>query len=273
MSTAAAKLITALDPELARREADERARREAEKPTWVPAVSPTSARSWPREHDERKVATSPTASTPSDNTPARSRQLGPEAETDQHTQAKTATKIPTPQQAHEAAEEQAWRKPHGWTAPSRWLDKLLQRRYENHAQQNTEGQSVSNTQVGGHRDLLDSWGLGQLNRRQIALAAALALISLIIVLVVVSTRDVPIGGPTTGDVSIRSTEQAAYVYQSPSLAATKVAELPNHAQIVIQCTSKGDKVGASDLWVRVGDGYIPEINIYTSTDLATVRNC
>lgn len=74
VSAAAMKLITALSPERARREADERARREVARPRWVPAVTSTTPHRRVDERDKRQLATSSPLPLPVADTTARSDQ-------------------------------------------------------------------------------------------------------------------------------------------------------------------------------------------------------
>jgi Caspase domain len=285
VSTAAMKLITALDPDLTWREAEDRARRvtdertwrevddewtrrETKKPSWVPAVSTTSPHNWPEEGDERQVVTSPSLSTAAHNTPVKGRQPGPEAEAGQHNQVEAATKTPTFQHVLGAAEEEAGRKPHRWTARSKWLVGLLRGTHENHAQQKAERQSVRNTQADGHPGLLNSWGLGRLTRRQTVLAASAALliipfIALAIVLVVISSH--------SATAKVNSADP--YVYKSPSLVAPTVRQLKYGTEVAIQCITQGDKVAMSSLWYRIDEGYIPAESVDTERNQATLPNC
>jgi hypothetical protein len=92
----------------------------------------------------------------------------------------------------------------------------------------------------------------------------------------------PTGAPSAPTTSVGIVQAAgggvAYVYQFPALAASKVGALVNGAKVVIQCTSQGDTVTRSDgvsssLWDRIGEGYIPDVNVYTGTDQPTMPSC
>lgn len=96
--------------------------------------------------------------------------------------------------------------------------------------------------------------------------------------VVHDTAGVP-STPTTfaGTVYV-SADRVAYVYQIPSLAASKVGALTNGTHVTILCTAQGDTVIRADgmsssLWDRIDQGYMPDVNVDTGTDQPTVPNC
>lgn len=60
VSSSAMKILTMLNPDLARREAEEQNQRESEKPRWIPAVPPSLRPSSVGEKDERRVDALPT---------------------------------------------------------------------------------------------------------------------------------------------------------------------------------------------------------------------
>lgn len=121
VSAAAIKLITALNPQYARREAEAQARPEVEELRWVPAVSSSPQHSWGEEQGQRQVITSPTLSPPLDDTTDRSGQVALEAWADLYTQAGAATEKQTPQWARRGIGKQARRKADLWTSPFWWF--------------------------------------------------------------------------------------------------------------------------------------------------------
>jgi len=68
-----------------------------------------------------------------------------------------------------------------------------------------------------------------------------------------------------------------YVYRFPSLSAPKIGVLTNGADVTIQCTTQGDMVTvgtlSSSLWDRIGEGYLPDVVVYTGTDQAVMPTC
>lgn len=69
----------------------------------------------------------------------------------------------------------------------------------------------------------------------------------------------------------------ANVYSNPSLGAEIVAEVGRGQPVQIRCTSQGQVVTgngqSSSLWDYVGNGYIPDVLVYTGTDQPTMPNC
>ena len=70
-----------------------------------------------------------------------------------------------------------------------------------------------------------------------------------------------------------------YIFQFPALSAPKEGQLPVGMQVGIYCTAQGDVVvrsadGASgSLWNFVGNGFVPDIAIYTGTNQAVAGPC
>jgi len=68
-----------------------------------------------------------------------------------------------------------------------------------------------------------------------------------------------------------------YVYSTPSLDATKIAQLADGVTVQIQCTAQGEVVTgngqSSSLWDMIGVGYVPDVWVYTGTDQPTMPTC
>ena len=153
VSAAAMELITSLNPEQARREADEQARREAEEPRWGPAVTSTLAH---KKRDERQVVTSPPPlPLPADDTTARSDQLEPEAGADQYTQTGTATGTQTPPAGSAGSRGADPAQARRWTA----VDFAIWPLRSAQARREADGQNATKTRVRGPIGLPASWGL------------------------------------------------------------------------------------------------------------------
>ncbi|MGH8601986.1 MAG: caspase, EACC1-associated type, partial [Gammaproteobacteria bacterium] len=117
VSAAAMKLITALNPDQARRETEKpaqevegQARRETVETRWRPAVSLSSSHSGTKEQDEKQLVTSPSQSLPVNDTTAGGDQRERETSADQYTQSDTKPGEQTPRQGRREAEESTLRK-------------------------------------------------------------------------------------------------------------------------------------------------------------------
>lgn len=93
------------------------------------------------------------------------------------------------------------------------------------------------------------------------------------------------GGGGGGGESIRRSQGVvqfagghAYVFQYPSLDAPIVGQRAHGVTVDIKCTAQGGVVTRSDgvsssLWNQIGEGYIPDVNVITNTNQATMPNC
>ncbi len=147
VSAAAMELLTALNPE--------QARPEPEESRWLPAVSSRPQQA--EEQDKKQVVTSPTLMLPADDTTARSGPLERETWADLYpAQAGGTPKKQVPQRSRQEIGEQTRRQANGRAAPS-WLSQLARRRQEEQVRRQAE-QYTTDTSVGGHLGLAESWG-------------------------------------------------------------------------------------------------------------------
>jgi hypothetical protein len=94
---------------------------------------------------------------------------------------------------------------------------------------------------------------------------------------------VAVSGPGSSPASVSGTvvvpegSSYDYVFQVPSLNSTVTAQLSNGQSVQISCTVQGEAVSdngqTSSLWDKTGNGYIPDVNVYTGTDQPTMPNC
>jgi len=68
-----------------------------------------------------------------------------------------------------------------------------------------------------------------------------------------------------------------YAYQYPSTSSNVVNRLVSDQAVRIECTAQGDEVSengqTSSLWDGTNYGYIPDVEVYTGTNQATMPNC
>ncbi len=222
VSTAAMKLLTTLDPDMAQQETNEQARQEAKKqaqpeeqarrdvkkPRWVPAVSPGRRHSLVEEINKRQIATSPTMSLHVDRTTAKSDQLQREASADQDTQNCVSTEKTMFQQD---AGKQARHKADNWTAPA-WLFSWW----------SPLGRSPIPSDTGDASPLPPSVRTDGGRRWQvlIAIGALLALAGLIILAVFVTTNPTPSGSTLAPEPAPSAAPTAGPEVAIPALGVT-----------------------------------------------------
>jgi hypothetical protein len=83
----------------------------------------------------------------------------------------------------------------------------------------------------------------------------------------------------TGTIQVPQGYSTIYVYEQPTPSSTVVGQLADGSAINIICTAQGDVVTnpdtgqSSSLWDSTGEGYIPDVFVYTGTNQATIGSC
>jgi hypothetical protein len=94
-----------------------------------------------------------------------------------------------------------------------------------------------------------------------------------------STPTTAVSTPPANQVYPGTIVSSVYVFQSPSLGATRTAELAGGTRVGIECTAQGDVVTnsqynlTSSLWDMTSLGYIPDVFVDTGTNQATMPTC
>lgn len=92
----------------------------------------------------------------------------------------------------------------------------------------------------------------------------------------VEIRDSPVDEPA-GSLPVGVVNIDVDIYEEPYLDAYVVGRLAAGELVEIGCTVQGEVVVngeyASSLWNQVGDGYVPDVAIYTGTDQAVAPSC